>query len=127
MNFIEPVETELAGLRADPLIFEQELDVRPNVAKSLEQALGIRAGRKYWRAASGNLYAVELGDFGRGLPSMAIIYGFWQRYEPRPPEEIIDHDLSEFALWMADICDDLDPEDVGIVLSQVSVIRERAR
>ncbi len=29
MNFVTPTEAELAALRADPIIFEQELDVRP--------------------------------------------------------------------------------------------------
>ncbi|MFI4936058.1 MAG: hypothetical protein ACHP7N_15700, partial [Caulobacterales bacterium] len=77
MNFITPTPQELADLRADPLIFEQELDLRPAIATQLEQALGFRAGRAYWRAASGWLYALELGDFGRGRPSMAILYGFW--------------------------------------------------
>ena len=63
MNFIKPTEQELAALRADPLIFEQELDVRPEVAESLERAGGFRAGRAYWRGEQGHLYGLDLGDF----------------------------------------------------------------
>lgn len=118
MNWIEPSADELAQLRADPLVFEQELDVRPEVARSLEGALGFRAGRRYWRSSSGQLYAIELGDFGRGLPSMAFIYGFWPRYEPRPVnDEVIDRDLAEFCVWMAKACDGLDAGDVRQTLS----------
>lgn len=113
MNWVQPSAEELASLRADPLIFEQELDVRPEVARSLERVLGFRAGRAYWRAESGTLYALELGDFGRGMPSMALIYAFWPRYEPRPlDDEAIDSDLADFCEWMADACDGLDPSDV---------------
>jgi hypothetical protein len=127
MKFITPTAEELAGLRADPLIFEQELDVRPQVASSLEAALGFRAGRAYWRASgSGQLYAIELGDFGRGRPSMAILYGFWPRYEPRPIDDAaIDADLVEFLLWMAGACDGLDSEDVQWTLDRTP--RGRAR
>ena len=32
MNFITPTDEELSYLRADPLLWEQELDVRPDVA-----------------------------------------------------------------------------------------------
>src|SRR5471032_845975 len=112
MNFVTPSPGELARLRADPLIFEQELDVRPLVAESLERAVGFRAGRKYWRSANHHLYALELGDLGRGRPSLAFIYGFWDRFEPRPPEDQIDDDLKEFALWMARVCEGLDPADI---------------
>jgi hypothetical protein len=127
MKFVTPSADELAALRADPLIFEQELDVRPQVASSLEAALGFRAGRAYWRAsASGQLYAIELGDFGRGRPSMAILYGFWPRYEPRPLDDTaIDADLVEFLLWMAGACEGLDPEDVQWTLDRTP--RGRAR
>jgi hypothetical protein len=126
MNFVAPTAVELAKLRADPLIFEQELDVRPSVAESLERAVGFRAGRKYWRSANGHLYALELGDLGRGRPSLAFIYGFWERFEPRPPEAQIDEDLKEFALWLAEVCDGLDASDVAAVFGTVAIIRERA-
>ncbi len=127
MNFVTPTAAELAALRADPLVFEQELDVRPQVAASLETALGFRAGRKYWRAASGHLYAVELGDFGRGRPSMALIYGFWPRYEPRPmTDEQIDDDLEAFLFWMAQVCDGLNPADLQWTLERTPRHRERA-
>lgn len=119
MNFITPTAQELAGLRADPLIFEQELDVRPAIAASLERALGFRAGRAWWRATSGHLYAIELGDFGRGRPSMAILYAFWPRYEPRPlDDEAIDKDLEGFLLWMAQVCDGLDVADLEWTLQR---------
>ncbi len=127
MNFITPTAEDLAALRADPLIFEQELDVRQEVARSLELALGFRAGRAYWRAGSGHLYAVELGDFGRGHPSMALIYGFWPRYEPRPlTDEQIDDDLEAFLFWMAQACDGLDPEDLRWTLDRSPRHRARA-
>jgi hypothetical protein len=113
MNFVTPSDTELAALRIDPLVFEQELDVRPDVAESLERAVGFRAGRIYWRAAEDRLYALELGDFGRGRPSMAFIYGFWPRFEPRPAtDEVVDRDLTEFCLWLAQACEGLDVADV---------------
>lgn len=120
MNFVTPSPAELAGLRADPLIFEQELDVRPEVAASLERALGFRAGRRHWRArASGALYAIDLGDFGRGHPSMAILHGFWPRYEPRPLNDAeVDADLVEFLAWMAGVCDGPDPEDLAWTLER---------
>ena len=35
MEFIIPAEEELTYLRADPLLVEQELDVRPHVAEAL--------------------------------------------------------------------------------------------
>jgi hypothetical protein len=118
MNFVTPSAAELAGLRADPLLFEQELDVRPQVAEALEKALGFRAGRVYWRSAEGQLYALELGDFGRGRPSMAIVYGFWPRYEPRPLDDAaIDRDLADFCLWMAETCDGLERADVEQTLA----------
>lgn len=118
MNFVNPTSQELAGLRADPLLFEQELDVRPAFAESLERELGFRAGRRYWRSSNGYLYAVDLADLGRGRPSMAIVYGFWERFEPRPIEdEAIDRDLSEFCLWLAAVCDGVERAHVSAVLS----------
>lgn len=119
MNFVEPTAAELAGLRPDPLIFERELDVRLEVARSLEHALGYRAGRSYWRSDAGHLYAVELGDFGRGWPSMAIIYAFWDRYEPRPIDDVaIDAELAPFLRWMAGVCDGLSAEDFDWTLAR---------
>jgi len=92
VNFIKPPEEELANLRADPLLWEQELDVRPDVAEAIEGATGIRAGRVYWRSGHDHLYALELADLGRGRPPMATVYGHWDRFEPRPPEHEIDAD-----------------------------------
>lgn len=127
MNFVTPTPDELGKLRADPLVFEQELDVRPLVAESLERAIGFRAGRKYWRSAHGHLYALELGDLGRGRPSLAFLYGFWPRFELRPPEIQIDDDLKDFALWMANVCDGLDRADVEATIASIAIIRERAK
>lgn len=115
MNFITLRAGELEGLRADPLLVEQELDVRPDVAEALEHATGIRAGRAYWRSRHGHLYALELGDLGRGRPSLAVVYGFWERFEPRPSESDIDSDLLDFCLWVAEISPSLDPADVARV------------
>jgi hypothetical protein len=115
VNFIHPSAGELNALRADPLLCEQELDVRPEVAESIERAVGMRAGRVYWRSEHGHLYALELGDLGRGRPSIATVYGFWRRYEPRPAETEIDADLFAFCLWVAEASEGLDPADVAKV------------
>ena len=124
MNFFEPTPRELGDVRVDPLLFEQELDVRPSVAEALERALGFRAGRRYWRAGSGHMYAIELGDFGRGRPSMAIVYGCWPSFEPRPlGDEDIDEDLAELCMWIAEITDDMQPEVMAGVLDLARAAR----
>jgi haloalkane dehalogenase len=112
MNLIAPDEEELSYLRPDPLLVEQELDARPEVADAIERAMGIRAGRVYWRSAHDHLYALELGDLGRGRPSTATVYGHWDRYEPRPPEHEIDADLLAFLCWFAEQSGSIDPADV---------------
>ena len=112
MNFIQAGAEELALLRADPLLSEQELDVEPEVAEAVERATGIRAGRVYWRSAHDHLYALELGDLGRGRPSTATVFGHWDRYEPRPPEHEIDADLLVFCRWVAEISAGFDPANV---------------
>lgn len=124
MKFLTPASDELARLRADPLLWEQELDARPEVAESIERAVGRRAGRVYWRSAHGHLYALELADLGRGRPSMATVYGMWERYEPRPPEDQIDADLIDFCMWVAEVCEGLDPEHLRRVLSYARIIKE---
>jgi hypothetical protein len=121
MNFVVPGDDELRKLRADPLLCEQELDVRPEVAESIERAVGKRAGRVYWRSQHQHLYALELGDLGRGRPSTATVYGFWDRYEPRPPESEIDADLLEFCLWIAEISEGLNEEDVAKVAQHAGI------
>ena len=84
---LSPVlDGNLTDFRADPLLFEQELDVRPDVARAIGAAAGANAGRRYWRSAHGHAYALELGDLGRGMPSTATVFGLWPRWEPRPPE-----------------------------------------
>jgi haloalkane dehalogenase len=111
MKFIHPAPEELSYLRPDPLLWEQELDVRPDVAEALEKAVGLRAGRVYWRSDHDHLYALELADLGRRRPSMAMVYGHWDRYEPRPPEQEIDADLLAFLRWVAEVVESLDPAD----------------
>jgi len=115
MKWITPSAEELSYLRPDPLLWEQELDVRPDVAEAVERAAGLRAGRVYWRSKFGHLYALELADLGRGRPSMATVYGHWDRYEPRPPEHEIDADLLDFCLWVAEIAPSLNPADIAKV------------
>ena len=89
-------------------------------AQAIERATGIRAGRVYWRSKHDHLYALELADLGRGRPSMAMVYGHWDRYEPRPPEHEIDADLMAFLLWVAEIAPSLDPADVA-TLERIAV------
>ena len=115
MKFITPSSEELSYLRADPLLWEQELDARPDVAEAIERAASLRAGRVYWRSKHGHLYALELADLGRGRPSMAMVFGHWDRYEPRPPEHEIDADLLAFSLWVAEIAPGIDPADIAKV------------
>jgi haloalkane dehalogenase len=115
MQFVTPEPEELRSLRADPLLWEQELDVRPEVAEAIEHAVGVRAGRVYWRSAHDHLYALELADLGRGRPSMAMVYGFWDRFEPRPPEHEIDADLLDLCLWVAEVAPGIEPSDVARV------------
>jgi haloalkane dehalogenase len=108
MEFIKPDREELAYLRPDPLLWEQELDVRPELAEALEKAVGLRCGKVYWRSDHDYLYALELADLGRGRPSMATLYGHWDRWEPRPPEHEINQDILAFLLWMAGFSQNID-------------------
>lgn len=111
----------LSDFRADPLLVEQELDVRPPVAEAIEAACGTRAGRRYWRSAHGYPYALELSDTGRGRPSGATVFGLWPRWEPRPPEDEINEDLLDFCLWVAAVSPGLDPEDVKRVAARAGL------
>ena len=120
MDFINPSPKELAVLRADPLLWEQELDVRPEFAEAVERACGKRTGRVYWRSAHDYLYAIELADLGRGRPSMAMVFGHWDRYEPRPPEHEIDADLLDLCDWLARI-GGLNPADVAKVAQYAGI------
>jgi haloalkane dehalogenase len=112
MQFTKPDPKELEYLRPDPLLWEQELDARPEIAEALEKAVGIRAGKVYWRSGHDYLYALELADLGRGRPSMAVIYGHWDRWEPRPPEHEINNDLLDFLLWMAEVSEGIEAATV---------------
>ena len=50
---------------------------------------------------------------------MAILYGFWPRYEPRPLDEAaIDDELLVFLRWMAETCEGLDREDLEWTLAR---------
>ena len=44
---------------------------------------------------------------------MARVYGHWDRFEPRPPEHMINSDLLDCLLWVAELSDSLDPEIVN--------------
>lgn len=120
MKWITPSTEELSCLRTDPLLWEQELDVRPEAAEAIEKALGLRAGRVFWRSGHDHLYALELADLGRGRPSMAMVFGHWDRYEPRPPEHEIDADLLDFMVWVAEVSG-LDPADVSRVAGHAGI------
>jgi haloalkane dehalogenase len=120
MNWIVPEPEELSYLRADPLLWEQELDVRPAVAEALERETGMRAGQVYWRSAHDHLYGLELADLGRGRPSMARVFGYWERYEPRPPEHEIDADLMALSLWVAQV-GGMNPADVEKVAQHAGI------
>src|SRR5260370_35473663 len=121
MNVMTPHDEELVYLRPDPLLVEQELDVRPDVAKAIEHAAGKRAGRVYWRSKHDHLYALELGDLGRGQPSLATVYGFWDPFEPRPLEHEIDADLLDFCLCVAEVVPSLNPVDIAQVAQHANV------
>jgi haloalkane dehalogenase len=112
VNFVTPASEELSYLRADPLLWEQELDVRPDVAEAIERAAGLRAGRVYWRSKHDHLYSLELTDAGRGRPAAGMVCGHWDRYEPQPPEHEITADLLAFSIWVAEIADSLNPANV---------------
>ncbi len=43
---------------------------------------------------------------------MATISGYWDRYEPRPPEHEITADLTDFCIWLAGVSRSLDAEEV---------------
>ncbi len=121
MNFISPPPEGLSRLRADPLLWEQELDVRPEFAEAVERACGKRSGRVYFRSGHDHLYAIELADLGRGRPSMAMVFGFWDRWEPRPPEHEIDLDLLALCDWLARI-GGLNPADVAKVAQKAGIV-----
>ncbi len=112
MEFVTPSLEELQYLRPDPLLWEQELDGWPEVAEDLMKATGIKAGKIYWRSSHDYLYALEFADLGQGRPSMARVYGHWDRFEPRPPEHEINLDVLDLMLWVAEISESLEVETV---------------
>ncbi len=98
-------------LRPDPLLWGQELDV-PSMWQKPWKGLGL-PGLAYWRLRPRSSSQPGLADHGRQRPSMAMVYGHWDRYEPRPPEHEIDADLFAFSLWVAGRWLGLDPADFG--------------
>lgn len=124
MKFIIPSSDELVNLREDPLLWEQELDVVPRVAEAVERATGLRAGRVYWRSDHDYLYALELADLGKGRPSMATLYGLWDRYEPRPLEHEIEADIIDFLLWFSGTTEEISVENVTKL---IEFARQRGR
>ena len=65
INLIQPGKAELINLRADPLLVEQELDVRPDVAAALEKAAGAKAA--FTGARSTNIYTrLSLATWAKG-------------------------------------------------------------
>ena len=120
MKWIVPEAEELTYLRRDPLLWEQELDVRPQVAEALERAAGKRSGQAFWRSERDHLYCLELADLGEGRPSMARVFGHWDRWEPRPPEHEIDLDLLAFSVWVAQV-GEMGPEYVRKVAQYAGI------
>jgi haloalkane dehalogenase len=51
---------------------------------------------------------------------MAKVNGWWDRFEPRPPEHEIDADLAQFSLWVAASTSSIDPDDVRRVFQFAS-------
>ena len=122
-DLAEDFAEELSFLRLDPLLVEQELDSRPRFAAALESVLGLRAGKRFFRSDHDHLYALELGDLGRGRPATAAVHGCWERFEPRPPEHEIDADLAALSLWLAEATA---PHGGGIEATDVAKVFERA-
>lgn len=124
MALSEQFDGKDAEFRADPLLSEQELDVRPAVARAIGEACGTSAGRRYWRSAHGHAYALELADHGKGYPSAATVFGLWPRWEPRPSEREIDLDLLDLSAWLAEISPGIDADDVRRVAARAGVAHE---
>lgn len=109
MNWTRPTDEELAGLRADPLIFEQELDIRPEIAVAIEQAVGFRAGAAAFTRSNS---AISDAAGRRWRLSMAS-----GTVSPRPVDnEIIDRDLEELMLWLAEAAPQFSRSDVEHVI-----------
>lgn len=110
MKFITPSAEGLAQLRPDPILWEQELDTWPAVADDIMRLTGIKAGKVYWRSEHDYLYALELADTGADHPTMAKVFGHWDRYEPRPPDHEINQDILDFLIWIAESSDSIETE-----------------
>lgn len=54
---------------------------------------------------------------------MATVFGLWQRWEPRPAENVIDADLLDLCLWVAEIAPGIDPMDVARVAERAAIRR----
>ena len=123
MEFITPPSEELAQLRPDPILWEQELNTWPAVADDIMRLTGIKAGKVYWRSEHDYLYALQLADTGAEHPTMAKVFGHWDRYEPRPPEHEINQDVLELLIWIAENSDSIETEP----LRKLAVQRDNAR
>jgi len=110
MDFTTPASEELAQLRPDPILWEQELDAWPAVADDIMKMTGIKAGKVYWRSEHDYLYALELADTGGPRPAMARLYGHWDRFEPRPLDHEINQDTLDLLVWIAENSDSIEVE-----------------
>ncbi len=111
-KIITATAEELFSLRAVPLLWENELNLRPDVAEALEKIAGMPAGCVHWRSDNDHLYALELTGYGYEHPSMATVYGLWGHDEPRPPENETQDDLLNFVLRVSCIIENIDPSNV---------------
>ena len=64
------------------------------------------------------MFARKINVFSTAL---AVVYGFWPRWEPRPAENDIDRDLLDFCLWLAAQVPDIDPADVQRVAQHAGI------
>lgn len=111
-KIITATAEELFYLQAVPLLRENKLDLRPDIAEALEKVAGVPAGWVCWRSDNDHLYALELTSHGYGHPSMAVVYGLWAHDESPPPENETYDDLLNFVLRLACIVENIDTSNV---------------
>ncbi len=111
-RIITATADELHYLNAVPLLTENKLDLRPDIAGALEKIAGIPAGWVCWRSDHDHLYALELTSHGDSHPSMAVVYGLWGHDESPPPENETYDDLLNFVLRIACIVEKIDPYNI---------------
>jgi hypothetical protein len=55
---------------------------------------------------------------------MALVYGFWPRFEPCPlSDEDIDTDLGELCRWMASVCEEFDEGEMNEAIALAEAVR----